>query len=304
MLGYAARAMGYRLVVLDPDPACPASAVADRVVVGSYADTAAALELAALSDVVTYELEHVDAALVEAVAARVPVRPGLRALRLTQDRLAERVFVASLGIATAPWREVATRDDLRAAAGALGFPLRLKAPFGGYDGRSQVRIASAPTSRTRWRASGGRPERRSSSRRSSTSRAECSVVVARGLDGAIAPFPVAANVHDAGVLATTVAPAPLPESVTAAATEIGGADRRRPRRHRGRHGGALRPPGRDARGQRAGAARPQQRSLDDRRGADQPVRAARPGDLRAPPRRPCGARAGGDGQPPRRDHQT
>ena len=59
MLGFAARAMGYRIVVLDPDPDCPAAAVADRVVVGAYDDAQAALELAADADVVTYELEHV-----------------------------------------------------------------------------------------------------------------------------------------------------------------------------------------------------------------------------------------------------
>ena len=143
MLGFAARAMGYRVVVLDPDPECPAAAIADRVVPAAYDSVAGAVELARHADVVTYELEHVDAALVDAVeAAGVPVRPGARALRMTQDRLAERRFVAGLGIATAPWREVADETALRAAAAELGTPLRLKAPIGGYDGRSQVRIGS------------------------------------------------------------------------------------------------------------------------------------------------------------------
>jgi len=83
MLGFAARSMGYRIVVLDPDPACPAAAIADRVVVGAYDDAAAALELAALVDVATYELEHVDAGVVAALDARLPVRPGLHALTVT-----------------------------------------------------------------------------------------------------------------------------------------------------------------------------------------------------------------------------
>ena len=139
MLGFAARAMGYRIVVLDPDPDCPAAAIADRVVAAAYDSVAGAVELARGADVVTYELEHVDAALVDAVeAVGVPVRPGARALRMTQDRLAERRFVGGLGIATAPWREVADAAGLRAAAAELGTPLRLKAPLGGYDGRSQV----------------------------------------------------------------------------------------------------------------------------------------------------------------------
>ena len=141
MLGMAARAMGYRVAVLDPDPDCPAAPIADLVVVGGYDDVEAALRLADASDVVTYELEHVAAAVVEAVEARVPVRPGRGPLLVTQDRLAERRFVEGAGIAVAPWREVRSVAEARAAAEALGLPLRLKLPTGGYDGRGQIRVA-------------------------------------------------------------------------------------------------------------------------------------------------------------------
>ena len=120
MLGTAARAMGYRVAVLDPDPDCPAAFVADRLVIGSYDDVGAALRLADLSDVVTYELEHVAADVVEAIEARVPVRPGHGPLVVTQDRLAERRFVEGAGAAVAPWREVRSVVDARAAARDLG----------------------------------------------------------------------------------------------------------------------------------------------------------------------------------------
>src|SRR5262245_7882600 len=93
MLAMAARAMGYRVAVLDPDAGCPAAAVADRVEVGRYDDMPAAIRLAQGSAVVTYELEHVDASLVDVVARLVPVRPGPLALRVSQDRVAERRFV-------------------------------------------------------------------------------------------------------------------------------------------------------------------------------------------------------------------
>ncbi len=143
MLGFAALALGYRVAILDPDPLCPARAIADRQVVAAYDDVEAALELAAGCAVVTYELEHVAAPVVEALDARMPVRPGVLALAMTQDRLAERRFLAEIDAPTAPWREVRTLDDLRAGARELGYPLRLKAALGGYDGRSQVRIAAA-----------------------------------------------------------------------------------------------------------------------------------------------------------------
>ena len=212
MLGFAARSMGYRVAVLDPDPDCPAAAVADRVVPAAYDDAAAALELARGAAVVTYELEHVDAVLIDAVeAAGVPVRPGASALRMTQDRLAERRFVASLGIATAPWREVTDEAGLRAAAADLGTPLRLKAPIGGYDGRSQVRIAvpgEIPGALARLGRPPGTPLL---VERELDFAAELSVITARALDGTLAAFPVARNRHDAGILVESVAPAPMPD---------------------------------------------------------------------------------------------
>ena len=221
MLGFAARTMGYRIVVLDPDPACPAAAIADRVVVGAYDDAAAALELAGLVDVVTYELEHVHAGVVGALEAHVPVRPGLAALRVTQDRLAERRFIAGLGIATAPWREASDDASLGAAARELGFPLRLKSPFGGYDGRSQVRIADASG------LSGaigrlGRPAGTALLVEAEVDFAmELSVVVARGLDGGTAAYPIGRNLHDAGILVESIVPAGVQVEVASAAQALG-----------------------------------------------------------------------------------
>jgi 5-(carboxyamino)imidazole ribonucleotide synthase len=222
MLGLAARAMGYQVAVLDPDPECPAAAVADRVVSGAYDSVAGALELARYCDVVTYELEHVDAALVDVIeTAGVPVRPGARALRLTQDRLAERRFVASLGLATAPWLEVADEGGLRAAAAALGTPLRVKAPLGGYDGRSQVRVASPTDVAGAIERLGRAPGTLLLVERELDFEAELSVITARGNDGLLAAFPVSRNRHDAGILVESVAPAPLSATAAAAAALIG-----------------------------------------------------------------------------------
>ena len=221
MLGFAARAMGYRIAVLDPDPACPAASVADHVIVGAYDDVAAARELAAASDVVTYELEHVAAEVVAAVAETRPVRPGIEPLRVTQDRLAERVFVEAAGIAVAPWRAVTSVDALRSAAGELGTPLRLKAALGGYDGRSQVRIADfGDVDRAIERL--GRPAGESLLvERELDFDAELSIIVARGTDRRTVAFPPARNVHDEGILVESVAPADLPTEAVQAAEEIG-----------------------------------------------------------------------------------
>jgi 5-(carboxyamino)imidazole ribonucleotide synthase len=214
MLGFAARELGYRVAILDPDPDCPARAVADRQVVAAYDDTPAALELATGCAVVTYELEHVSASLVDALAERLPVRPGADALRVTQDRLAERRFLESIDAPTAPGRLVRTLRDLRAGAEAIGFPLRLKAAIGGYDGRSQVRIAAAEGpdgTDAAWSALGPVAERAGLLLEAELDFAcELSVVVARDLAGRTAAFAPAMNRHDRGILIESVVPAPPP----------------------------------------------------------------------------------------------
>jgi 5-(carboxyamino)imidazole ribonucleotide synthase len=220
MLALAAREMGYRLVALDPDPDCPAAAVADEIVVGAYDDADAARRLASRADVVTYELEHVGLEAAVAAAAVAPLRPGLTALRATRDRLAERRFIREIGEWAAPWREVRGVDDARAAADALGYPLRLKAPIGGYDGRSQVRIGDPVEVDRAVTALGGGEGRPLLLEREIEFEAELSVVCARDREGRSLAFPASHNVHDAGVLVESVAPAPIHPLVAADAREI------------------------------------------------------------------------------------
>jgi 5-(carboxyamino)imidazole ribonucleotide synthase len=221
MLGLAARAMGYRIWVLDPDPDCPAAPIAERVIVGAYDDVEAALRLADGVDVVTYELEHVAAAVVEAVEARRPVRPGRLPLLVTQDRLSERQFVERAGVAVAPWRAVRSPEEAAVAAAELGLPLRLKVPIGGYDGRSQLRIATPGDLDGAWERLGRAAGTPLLAEIELEFECELSIVVARGADGAVVPFPVARNVHDEGILVESMAPAPVTPEVANRAMQIG-----------------------------------------------------------------------------------
>jgi 5-(carboxyamino)imidazole ribonucleotide synthase len=238
MTGAAARELGYGVVVLDPDPDCPARAIADGVEVGGYDDVAAALRLAARSAVVTLELEHVSPEVVAALDALTaaggpPLRPGAAAVRATQDRLAERRFLASIGAPVAEWRAVRTREELGAAvaelAGARPSAFRLKAALGGYDGRSQVRLGpvagdgdlDGPALDAAYAAL----ERSAAAHgllleREVDFALELSVVLARGLDGGVRAYPPARNRHDDGILVESVAPAPVGEVVTAAALAL------------------------------------------------------------------------------------
>jgi 5-(carboxyamino)imidazole ribonucleotide synthase len=213
MLGLSARELGYRVVVLDPDPACPAAAVADEVFQGRYDDVDAALRMAAKAEVITYELEHVALDVVQRLDWDWPVHPNVITLAATQDRLEERRFAESEGARVASWREVRDSEDLRAAAAELGTPLRVKAAHGGYDGRSQVRAgdsAEVESALDRLGRSAGEPVL---VERELDFVAELSIICARGIDGRAVTFPVARNRHDAGILVESVTPAGVPEVV-------------------------------------------------------------------------------------------
>jgi 5-(carboxyamino)imidazole ribonucleotide synthase len=220
MLGLAARELGYRIVVLDPDANCPAAAVADEVVVGRYDDIDAALRMAARADIVTYELEHVALGLVQRLDWDWPVRPTVITLAATQDRLEERRFVESEGVAVAQWRAVAQADELRAAADELGLPVRLKAIHGGYDGRSQVRLASRDHIEHALELLGRPTGEVVLAERDLAFEAELSIICARGIDGRPVTYPVARNRHDQGILVESVTPAGVSADVEDRARQL------------------------------------------------------------------------------------
>ncbi|MGA8323556.1 MAG: 5-(carboxyamino)imidazole ribonucleotide synthase, partial [Xanthobacteraceae bacterium] len=106
MLALAAARLGFKCHIFSPSPDSPAFDVVHRVTCADYTDTQALDRFAADVDVVTYEFENVPAETATFLAARVPVLPDPKILATTQDRLAEKKFVASLGIGTAPFADV------------------------------------------------------------------------------------------------------------------------------------------------------------------------------------------------------
>ncbi|MEA2674786.1 MAG: 5-(carboxyamino)imidazole ribonucleotide synthase [Chloroflexota bacterium] len=217
MLALAGRELGYRIVVLDPDPNAPAASIADRLEIATYDDVDAAKRMAAECSVITYELEHVGQAVVsELDDRRRPIRPGPYPLKLTADRLAERKFVEANEGAVAPWREVRSPAGVLEAAAELGYPVRVKAVRGGYDGRSQTKLDAtsgidALDGRIGWPAL---------LERELAFEAELSVVVVRNVDGISRSFPLARNTHDNGILVESVVPAGVSEEIARAATDL------------------------------------------------------------------------------------
>jgi 5-(carboxyamino)imidazole ribonucleotide synthase len=217
MTAMAARTLGYRIHVLDPDPACAAQPVSDRCVAARFDDPDGAAELARYCDVVTLEIEQIAPASLDAAARHAPLRPAASIVRVVQDRSEQKRWLAAHGLPIGPYRDVTAADDLAKASSALG-RLVVKANHGGYDGRSQVRIDDASEVDDGWRALGGRA---SVAEQSLDLEAELSVMVARRPSGEIRVYPPALNHHERQVLAWSVIPAPLPDDVTLRAVEMG-----------------------------------------------------------------------------------
>ena len=116
----AAARLGYRCHVYAPEADAPAMQVSAARTVAGYADAEALRRFADAVDVVTFEFENVPVATLEALEGQVPVRPGPRALAICQDRIAEKRFLASAGVAVAAWRAVGSLAELHAALAEIG----------------------------------------------------------------------------------------------------------------------------------------------------------------------------------------
>jgi 5-(carboxyamino)imidazole ribonucleotide synthase len=211
-----ARTMGYRVVVLDPDPDSPAGQVADRHLQAPYSDRHALDQLGAACAAVTTEFENVPADALERLAHACRVRPPVTAVALAQDRIAEKSFLVRAGFATAPFHPVRGEAELAAAIKAVKFPALLKTSRLGYDGKGQATV-ERPEHAAAAFAALGRVECVLEERLALEG--ELSVVLARGDDGAIAAFPVGENQHRGGILETTVVPARVAAGTAAEATE-------------------------------------------------------------------------------------
>jgi 5-(carboxyamino)imidazole ribonucleotide synthase len=214
MLAMSARSMGYRIAVLDPDPQCAASGLADHVITAGFDDARAAVALARLCDVVTLEIEKLDPAVLAAAAEIAPVRPGRAVLWPIQDRGRQKTWLADQGLPIGPWRHADNAVDLQKAVSELGSCF-VKSCGGGYDGRGQVEVAGQ--ARDAWTLLGERPV---VIEQAVPLAQELSVLVARSPSDEIAVYPPALNHHVDRILAWSVLPGPLSPSIVARARDL------------------------------------------------------------------------------------
>ena len=217
MTAMAARTMGYRVRVMDPERACPASYVVDETIVGNWDDTAAARRLATGADAVTLEIEQIGVDALAEVARIAPLRPGVEPIRIIQDKTLQKKWLADAGFPVGPFRVVHDAVELQEAVGALGGRVFLKIGRGGYDGRGQARIgfegqATGESIAAAWRSIGEQP---AVAEMALDLECEISVMAARNPSGEVRSYPAARNHHENQILAWSVLPAGVPAELEA-----------------------------------------------------------------------------------------
>ncbi|SOC21491.1 5-(carboxyamino)imidazole ribonucleotide synthase [Stappia indica] len=217
MIALAAAPLGLKTHIFCPDPASPAFDVAHTHTIAGYDDISALDIFAASVDVVTYEFENVPGPTASHLAARVPVRPGPRALAVSQDRLEEKTFLQAAGIPVAGFWRVDSDEAAVAALEEAGGKGILKTRRLGYDGKGQILLRSAAEARDAFTRLG---------RQAAIMEAfvpferEVSVIAARGVDGTLRAYDVAENVHRDHILKTSTVPAALEPELAAQARQM------------------------------------------------------------------------------------
>ncbi len=217
MFTVAARTLGYRVTVLDPDPLSPAAEFATGHLNTAYTHPVSLDELAQTCAAVTTEFENAPAEALLALAERTVVRPSGNAVAVAQDRSREKGFIATHGLPVGPYADIRAEADIEAALARVKLPAILKTARFGYDGKGQAAIASrADLERVfaEWKRVPCVLEERLALE------LEISVILARAADGTVEVFPVAENRHARGILDVTIAPARIPAALAAEATML------------------------------------------------------------------------------------
>jgi len=211
MMALEAKAMGYYVAVLDPQPDCPCAQVSDIEITAEYNDMEAIKKLAAVSHVITYEFEKTDYEALTYLQENSYLPQGSEVLRITKHRFREKTAVLNMGIPVADFQLIESAEHLEEV---VFYPSVLKTTEGGYDGKGQIVLKS-------------QADLESAKKLAASEECilekwmpfvkEVSVIVARSTGGEVSTFPVAENIHVNNCLHLSIAPARISKELEAKA---------------------------------------------------------------------------------------
>jgi 5-(carboxyamino)imidazole ribonucleotide synthase len=204
-----AKRLGYKVVTLDPSENCPSHSISDKHIVASFNSREAYDELANQVDIITYEFEHINADFLESLEQDGhKVYPTAKSLRIIQDKYSQKCCLRDAGILMPEFIKVTDVEDLKQAGEKFGYPFMLKATTGGYDGKGNAVVKSELDIKKQYDALGAGQIDLMAEKFCNFTK-EISVLACRGINGDIAVYPVAENIHINSILDETIVPADL-----------------------------------------------------------------------------------------------
>lgn len=214
MTAQIAKRMGFYVTVLDPQPRCPAEHIADAQIVGDLYDANKLAALAHLSDVVTFDVEHIDTETLKRLHQEGhTIYPSPYLLEIIQDKLKQKQVLEQHGVPVAPYTAV---DEVDATyLQQATFPLVQKARKGGYDGKGVVVLQSANDTDKVLNTPSLIEEYIDFEK-------ELAVMVARSVEGEVACYPVVEMVFDdrTNICDIVTAPARISQEITDKALKV------------------------------------------------------------------------------------
>ncbi|CAN5116339.1 5-(carboxyamino)imidazole ribonucleotide synthase [soil metagenome] len=209
MLAFDAKKMGFTVRVVDPTPDSPASQVVDEQILGGYSDAEATKKLAAVSDFITVEIEHINTdTLSELVKNGVKVNPSPKTIEIIKDKFQQKLYLQKNKIPTSDFVEVKTQEDIEKIGKKFGYPMVLKAKKDAFDGRGNALIKSKNAINSAMEKLSGRELYVEKYVPFSK---ELAVVLARSMAGKVALYPVVETIHKNNICHIVISPAQIDE---------------------------------------------------------------------------------------------
>ena len=225
MMAEAALRIGVKCAVLDPmGKESPAGQVSELAIEGACmltnSDEAKTRELAAVCDLITIEIEHVDVGILESIEqSGTPVQPTPATIRMIQDKLRQKQHLAKFNIALPDFMDAPSLESLRAVGDAFGFPFMLKSRTGAYDGHGNYVVKSVDKAAEAFQALGGNGSGGLYAERWVPFQKELAVMVARSATE-VQVYPIVETTQKDNICHTVVAPARLPPAAAALARDM------------------------------------------------------------------------------------
>jgi 5-(carboxyamino)imidazole ribonucleotide synthase len=218
MMAFEAKRMFMKVIVLDPSKDCPASSLADKLIIGDFSDAQKIYDLSSEVDIITFEIELANAtALNNLEESGFLVHPSPKTLSIIQNKYRQKKFLRENNITVPDFELVSSEEQLMYYCSNSGFPVLLKACEDSYDGRGNYLIRSEnEISKALIYFSG----RQCMVEKFVNFKKEISIMVARNLSGNISYFPIAENIHENHILKTSIIPARISKETEGKAIDL------------------------------------------------------------------------------------